>query len=134
MVLQDEELHAVYYSTHEDTITSIYFAYIDYETSLSITESDIPMLYTLYQNYPNPFNSGTTISYSLPKKSFVKVTVHNLLGREIAILKNIEQMAGLHAIQWDATDNMGKSISSGMYFYKVQSGDFIETNTMILLR
>jgi len=133
MVMQDEEIHVVYYSTHEDTVTRIYFAYIDYGTPLSITESDIPMAYTLYQNYPNPFNSHTTISYSLPKKNFVKVTVHNLLGREIAILKNIEQMAGLHAIQWDATDNMGKSISSGMYFYKVQSGDFIETNTMILL-
>jgi hypothetical protein len=81
------------------------------------------------QNYPNPFNPSTTIRYALPHKSAVQLTVFNTLGQQVAVLQNGEQEAGYHDVRFDGTN-----LSSGVYFYRIQSGDFVETRKLILLR
>jgi len=80
-------------------------------------ENTLPTGYVLNQNYPNPFNPSTTIRYSLPERSHVKITVFDAAGREISILRNREENAGKHEVQWDAKDAHGISVASGVYFY-----------------
>lgn len=93
------------------------------------TQTDIPQSYYLAQNYPNPFNPSTTIKYSLPEESFVTLKIYNLLGEEIATLVNTEQTIGNYEIEFDASTQ-----SSGIYLFRIQTGDFIKTKKMILLR
>ncbi len=92
-------------------------------------EQPLPFEYSLYQNYPNPFNASTIIRYSLPSESNVTISIYNLLGRRIETLMQGEQPAGYHQITWDASDH-----SSGMYFYRIQAGDYAETRKMVLLK
>ena len=98
----------------------------DYTYSLNVTI--LPNQFALYQNYPNPFNPSTTISYDLPSNDFVTLKIYDVLGNEIITLINEEQPAGYHKINFDAS-----ALSSGMYFYTLQSGNKILTNKMILL-
>ena len=100
-----------------------------YVTSAGAEESRVPLVYSLLQNYPNPFNPSTTIRYALPHKSAVQLTVFNTLGQQVAVLQNGEQEAGYHDVRFDGTN-----LSSGVYFYRIQSGDFVETRKLILLR
>jgi hypothetical protein len=88
-----------------------------------------PNSFTLEQNYPNPFNPTTTISFSLPSKSFVSLKVFDVIGREVAIIVSEELSAGNYSRQWNATN-----LSSGIYFYRLQSGSYIETKKLVLLR
>ncbi|MGQ7719258.1 T9SS type A sorting domain-containing protein [Melioribacter sp. OK-1-Me] len=91
--------------------------------------------FVLEQNYPNPFNPTTSIRYQLPKASNVTITVYNSLGQEVAKLVNNElQSAGVHTITWNAKDNYGKSVASGIYFYQLKSSDLVLTKKMILLK
>lgn len=83
----------------------------------------------LGQNYPNPFNPNTIINYAIPAKSQVTLKVYNLLGKELFTLVNKEQNSGNHNVDFDASN-----ISSGIYFYKLQAGNFVETKKMILLK
>lgn len=85
--------------------------------------------YQLYQNYPNPFNPITTINYSIPNSSFVQLIVYNSIGQEIAILANEIIEAGNHNIDFDATN-----LPSGIYFYQLQAGSFVETKKMVLMK
>jgi hypothetical protein len=94
----------------------------------SIT-SAIPEDYLLYQNYPNPFNPVTKISYSIPKASFVTLKVYNVLGKEVTRLVNESKEAGYYDLNFDAT-NLG----SGIYFYKIEAGSFIQTKRMLLIK
>ena len=103
-------------------------------TELSIDENVIPDHYTLHQNYPNPFNPTTKISYDLPEASFVTLSIYDLIGREIRTMINSEQTAGFKNIQWNATDNLGKSVPAGMYIYTIQAGQFRQTRKMVLLK
>ncbi|MCK4404588.1 MAG: beta-propeller fold lactonase family protein [candidate division Zixibacteria bacterium] len=93
------------------------------------TDEDVTRKFELGQNFPNPFNASTTISYELPRKSFVILTIYNLLGQEIETLVNDERAPGKHQVQWDA-----KNFASGIYFYRLKAGDFCEVNRMVLLR
>lgn len=88
-----------------------------------------PTEYTLSQNYPNPFNPSTKITYSIPERSNVSLKVFDLLGSEVAELVNEEIEAGNYKINFDAS-----SFVSGIYFYKLQAGSFVETKKMILLK
>ncbi len=88
-----------------------------------------PMKFALYQSYPNPFNPSTAISYSLPVRSFVRLTVYNTLGSPVRILQNGYQEAGYKSVVFDAKD-----LPSGIYFYQLQAGTFKQTNKMILLK
>ncbi len=90
---------------------------------------EIPMQFLLSQNYPNPFNAFTVIQYNLPEASDVNIEIYDLLGRRVETLIQTEQQAGHHQVTWDA-----KNTSSGMYFYKIQAGEYDETRKMVLLR
>jgi hypothetical protein len=99
---------------------------------LGVTDTGIlpiPGEYSLEQNYPNPFNPSTTIEYSLPQNGFVTLKVFNVLGKEVATLVNGQNEAGKHTINFDAS-----ALNSGVYFYKIKSGNFTETKKMILLK
>ncbi len=97
----------------------------------------IPAKYTLSQNYPNPFNPATNIEYTLPRESYVTLTVYNQLGQKVALLVNGKQGPGSKSVRWNAV-----SLPSGFYFYRLsakpflpgQTGEFTQTRKMILLK
>jgi len=89
----------------------------------------IPVVFTLDQNYPNPFNPATTIRYGLPHKSAVQLTVYNMLGQQVVALVQGEQEAGYHDVKLD-----GSGFASGVYFYRLQAGDVIQTRKFLLLK
>lgn len=89
----------------------------------------IPTGFILKQNYPNPFNPTTTISFTLPSKSFVSLKIFDVMGREVSILIDEELSAGKQTRQWNAVD-----VASGMYFYQLKAGSFTETKKLLLLR
>ena len=91
----------------------------------------LPESYSLEQNYPNPFNPATTINYSLPKDSKVVLDVYNLIGQKVATLVNREQQAGSYSVQFSAAS---RQYTSGVYFYRLQAGNFVETKKLILLK
>ncbi len=92
-------------------------------------DKTIPDQYILFQNYPNPFNPTTTIEFSIPQTEFVTVKVFNIVGLEITTLINDELSTGNHSIQWD-----GSRQPSGLYFVQIESGSFIVTKKMVLLK
>lgn len=100
--------------------------YMGIVTSIDDVNIITPGNFALYQNYPNPFNPGTVISYRLPDNGFVSLKVHDVLGNEVATLVNEEKPAGIHQVSFNAN-----SLSSGVYFYTIQAGDFFETKKMI---
>jgi len=89
----------------------------------------IPSAFNLEQNYPNPFNPTTTIGFGIMEKGNVRLSVLNILGEEIKVLLNEEKEAGYHSIEFDASD-----LPSGVYFYQLKAGEFVQTKKMILLR
>lgn len=89
----------------------------------------MPTDYILYQNYPNPFNPSTTIEYSIPQKTYVILTVYDILGHEIAVLVNGEQERGNYSHQFN-----GVGLATGIYFYRIQAGPFIQTKKMMLMK
>ena len=88
----------------------------------------------LRQNFPNPFNPITTIRYNLPKANDVVLTIYNLLGQEIRTVVNERQGAGEKLVVWDGRDQFGNVVSSGIYIYRIQTGGFIKSRKMILVR
>jgi hypothetical protein len=100
----------------------------------------LPTVYALNQNYPNPFNPTTQISYALPKESFVTLRVYNTLGQEVVTLVNEEQKAGYIMATWDGRNNLGYTVGSGLYFYRIEarpmdgSNVFTEVKKMMLVK
>ena len=94
----------------------------------------LPEQFALYQNYPNPFNPQTTISYDLPEDVHVSVVIYDMIGQVVRDLVESSQEAGEYQITWNATDNAGESVASGLYFAKVIAGDHTATRKMLLLR
>jgi hypothetical protein len=94
-----------------------------------VNNNEIPSEYSLSQNYPNPFNPVTVIRYSLSGNQNVNLKVFNVLGKEVAVLVNEKQNAGTYEVNFDA----GK-LSSGMYFYRIESGEFVDTKKMLLVK
>jgi hypothetical protein len=96
--------------------------------------NEIPVKYELSQNYPNPFNPETKLTFSIPKTESVKIVVYDMIGREVAVLVNEKLEAGKFTVSWNAKDNSGMQVSSGVYFYKFTAGNFVETKRMVLIR
>ena len=92
-----------------------------------------PREYSLSQNYPNPFNPTTQIRYDLPEDALVSISIYDVMGRKIKSLSNANQTAGYHSLQWDATNDLGEIVSTGMYFYTLRTKQFSETNKMLFL-
>lgn len=90
--------------------------------------------YELAQNFPNPFNPETSISYTLQRENFVSLEVYNLLGKKVKSLVSVKQKAGKHSAIWDGTDGNGKIVSSGIYYYKIQAGNFTQNRKMVFLK
>jgi hypothetical protein len=87
------------------------------------------LTYSLSQNYPNPFNPSTTIEYQLPKSSLVRLTVYDLIVREVAVLVNDRKDAGVYDVRFDAS-----ALASGVYFYRLTAGSFAQARKLILVR
>ena len=97
-------------------------------------EVKIPVEFALHQNYPNPFNPITTIQYDLPEASIVQIVIFDLLGRQVTTLINHVEEPGYKQVIWDATNKQGQPVGAGVYFYKIQAGDFHQTMKMVLLK
>jgi subtilisin family serine protease len=98
--------------------------FISTESTLDVkTEDQLPTDIHLYQNYPNPFNPTTMINYQLPVTSHVSLKVYNLLGQEVATIVDELQNAGYKQVVWNATNNYGNKVSSGVYFYRIEITD-----------
>jgi hypothetical protein len=92
-------------------------------------DNNFPKSYELYQNYPNPFNSSTIIKYSIPRQEQVTLKIYDQLGRLVTTLVNGKQNAGVHQVEFKT-----ESIASGVYLYKLQAGDFVQSKKMVLLK
>ncbi|MCB0729837.1 MAG: T9SS type A sorting domain-containing protein [Ignavibacteriae bacterium] len=98
------------------------------------TSELVPNSYALDQNYPNPFNPSTVINYSIVKPSEVSLAVYDVLGRKVADLLNESQKAGSYQVTWNGLNNNGQKVNSGVYFYTITAGDFVQTRKMMLLK
>ena len=113
-----------------DTLIQRILDFFGVDSVVTVVEKDkIPIDYTLMQNYPNPFNPVTIISYSLPAKSQVELVIYNTLGEEVKQLVNGEKEAGSYSVKLNAI-----GLPSGVYFYRIQAGSFVETKKMILMK
>jgi hypothetical protein len=101
----------------------------DIGTSSAEESDEIPTTYSLMQNYPNPFNPTTKIQYSLPEASNVKLSVYNSIGQEVMQLVNENQTVGRYIVDLNA-----QNLPSGVYFYRLQTGKFVETKKMLLIK
>jgi len=94
----------------------------------------VPEEYYLYQNHPNPFNPSTRIKYNLPVSSEVKIELYGVGGNFVKLIYQGNQAAGRHTVLWDGTNNRGIKVVSGVYFYKLTAGQFVDTKKMILAK
>ena len=106
----------------------------EYESRFSLVLSkkvlgNTPQVFSLLQNYPNPFNPRTTIQYSIPQTSFVRITIYDILGKEVSTLVDEQKLSGSYEVQFD-----GSKLSSGVYFYRLHAGKFLETKKLVLLK
>lgn len=123
-------LHVVWHDFRDDN----YEIYYDKNPSgnaigIQSISSEIPEGFSLSQNYPNPFNPVTNIEFEIPKQSFVKITIYDVLGNEVNTLVNEEMNAGKYRADWSAASH-----PSGIYFYKIESGGFTQTKRMVLIK
>ncbi len=122
----------LYYMEKEKTEQLLYYILsvkFNEVTSIDERKELVIKKYRLSQNYPNPFNPTTTIKYSVPKLSFVTIKIYDVLGSEVAVIVNEENLAGFYDVDFNAAN-----LPSGVYFYRIQAGDFIQTKKMLLLK
>jgi|GEM_PF-699695 len=106
------------------------------QTTVPVTgvNKNLPENYALQQNYPNPFNPTTTISYRIPEREHVRLTIYNTLGEKVATLVNGTRSAGMNQVEWDARDKHGTAVPSGVYFYRLETDGYTQVRRMVLLR
>ena len=113
---------SVWVNNYRDTYT--------YQSITSVKETPkLPNQFSLSQNYPNPFNPTTQITFTLPKASNVTLTIYNVLGQQIATLVNGKNEPGAHSVSWNALN-----VPSGVYFYRIVAGDFVQTKKMVVMK
>jgi hypothetical protein len=126
-MLKNVFIDTLYNVIYVGTASGIYKK--DLITEVKEKTNNITSEFILNQNYPNPFNPTTTISYQIPEKRFVTISVYDVLGNEIATLVNKEQPAGKYDVEFDAT-----RLSSGVYFYRLQAGSYFKIKKMVLTK
>ena len=94
----------------------------------------LPDSYRLAQNYPNPFNPATIIEYSLPTRAFVTIEIFNVIGQRVRTLLDEPKSPGTYLVEWNGKDDMGSSLSTGVYFYRFKTGEVALTKKMLLLK
>ncbi len=130
IVDMDKSIYITGFNQHiGESYTDLLF--LKYSQTLSIYQitSEIPQFYSLQQNYPNPFNPNTKIRFSLPRSSFTKIIIYDVVGKEINNLVNSKFSAGIYEAEFNASN-----LSSGIYFYKLITEDFTETKKMVLIK
>lgn len=108
--------------------------HVDPPSNIGDPTEGLPKTYALRPNYPNPFNPGTSIRYDLPRESRVSIRIYNLIGQEVRTLVDGIQQPGRREIYWDASDNSGHRVSSGVYFYRIIADQFTQTRKMVLMK
>ncbi|MCH8992583.1 MAG: T9SS type A sorting domain-containing protein [Acidobacteria bacterium] len=97
-------------------------------------DATTPKTFTLSQNYPNPFNPETTIRFDLPQSQEIELAIYNLAAQKVATLVQGHREAGSYSVRWDGVTDAGLELASGVYFYRVVSGEFAATRKMTLLK
>lgn len=100
----------------------------------ALAQAVLPEGFALEQNFPNPFNPSTMIRYSLSEMADVKLSIYNMLGQEIRVLVRDARPAGIHHVEWDGRDAMGRHVATGLYFYRIEAGQFRSTRKMTLTK
>lgn len=112
-----------------DSLQTLFNIWLDSLFGIIPISSEIPKDFSLSQNYPNPFNPNTKIRFALPKSTFATLVVYDLLGKEVAALVNEQLNAGTYEAEWNASNN-----PSGIYYYKLSTGDFTQTRKAVLIK
>jgi hypothetical protein len=99
-----------------------------------VDDENTHKIFSLGQNFPNPFNNKTLVEFELSRPAWVDLTVYNIQGRRVKTLVDAKKQAGTHLLEWDATDERGKPVSSGVYLYRLQTGDFSQTKRLLYLK
>jgi len=114
-------------------LTTPNIAYKGGEDQITQT-SNVPEEFSIEQNYPNPFNPICEVAYTLPTNCHVRLTIYNILGQKVRVLVDEYQSAGHKSVKWDGKDAQGQELASGVYFYRLEAGEFAQTKKMVLLR
>jgi hypothetical protein len=120
----------VFFSNGCPTLSASYI----FNYQLSNDKKLLPTSYLMHQNYPNPFNPITIIRYEIPYDEVVSINIYDVKGIIVKSLINNNQRAGNGSIIWDATNNLGQSVSAGLYVYTIQVGDFRQSRKMVLVK
>ncbi|MCP4569680.1 MAG: T9SS type A sorting domain-containing protein [FCB group bacterium] len=135
---QDEQIYFAYSASLSDSYSTsrvfLQSVAINNVTDVEDVNGPLPGQFSLEQNSPNPFNPLTKIEFYLPRQSKVELSIYNIQGQKVATLINRSLPVGDHEIIWNGTDDAGKPVASGVYFYKIISGDLSQARKMILLK
>lgn len=110
------------------------FSFTSPTTDISSGPTGVPTEFALLDNFPNPFNPETVIFYRLPRQAQVKLVIYNQIGNMVRTLVTATRPSGTHRVTWDGRDQNGMALASGIYFYRMQAGEFQQTKRMLLLR
>jgi hypothetical protein len=127
------------YNISADSLILEFYIPVMYTFSSSVNAEGVddpirPSLCELRQNYPNPFNLATTIEYSLLEKTHVAISIFNILGQRIRTVVDETKPRGTYSTSWDGRDTDGEVVPAGVYFYRIQAGDYTESRKMLLLK
>lgn len=132
VVVSNDGIHVYVGGFNDDAI--VVFRVTTPTDVIELTSGVVPGKFFLQQNYPNPFNPSTKIRYNLPQSSWVTLTIYDVNGREVSRLIEGDKMSGFHEVIWDARDNIGEFVPSGIYLYRISAGEFSETKKLTVLR
>ena len=107
---------------------------VDISELVGIDEDMLPDVFALHNNYPNPFNPVTNITYDIPEVAQVVLEIYNITGQKVRTLAQGQHEPGRYRIQWNATNDLGQPLSSGMYIYRIQAGSFVSVKKLILMK
>ena len=119
---------------HEGVTSASFTTMVSPIVSVERPGEELPKTFTLHQNYPNPFNPETRINYELAEATKVNLVIFNLLGQKVRSLVNTLKQAGYHSVVWNGQDLNGKDVPSGVYVYRINAGNFVDSKKLALIR